>query len=192
MNVDDEYGLRLLRSAQVPVLGFGSSADADVRAIETESSSAGSRVRAATPKGEATIETKLVGPFNVSNCLAALTVALQAGISLPVIERGLSEPGAVPGRFEARRRRSSRSPWWSTTPTPRTRYRTCSKRRGGWRTQAGAADRGVRSGRGQGLQEEAADGKRCRTLGRRRGRHLRQPQVRDPEAIIGPSSRAST
>jgi UDP-N-acetylmuramoyl-L-alanyl-D-glutamate--2,6-diaminopimelate ligase len=46
------------------------------------------------------IKTALIGEFNLSNCLAAISVALQAGMSTSAIEAGLQAVKAVPGRFE--------------------------------------------------------------------------------------------
>ena len=99
-NVDDEYGRRLL-SAEVPMLGFGVSTDAQVRAEDVAFEPTGSRFTVKTPKGDMDVGTNLIGGFNVSNCLAATAVALQAGIGLDAIEHGLRSLAAVPGRFES-------------------------------------------------------------------------------------------
>ena len=99
-NVDDGYGRRLL-SAEVPMLGFGVSIDAQVRAQDVAFEPTGSRFTVKTPKGDMDVATNLIGAFNVSNCLAATAVALQAGIGLDAIEHGLRSLSAVPGRFES-------------------------------------------------------------------------------------------
>ena len=101
VNVDDVYGQRLAEEAQVPMLTFGTSEGADVRATEVDLRADGSTFRVSTPKGEVVIETSLVGPFNVSNCLAAVACAQQAGIGLDAIESGIRSLAAVPGRFES-------------------------------------------------------------------------------------------
>lgn len=100
-NVDDEYGLRLLASASVPMVGFGVSTQAQIRAEDISFEPGGSRFKVTTPKGDMEIATHLIGGFNVSNCLAATAVALQAGIGLDAIEQGLRSLAAVPGRFES-------------------------------------------------------------------------------------------
>ena len=99
-NVDDEYGRRLL-SAEVPMLGYGVSTDAQVRAEDVIFDPTGSRFTVKTPKGDMDVATNLIGGFNVSNCLAATAVAMQAGIGLDPIEQGLRSLAAVPGRFES-------------------------------------------------------------------------------------------
>jgi UDP-N-acetylmuramoyl-L-alanyl-D-glutamate--2,6-diaminopimelate ligase len=99
-NLDDPYGRKLL-DAPVEMLGFGLSADADVRAHDVSASPSGSEFVVATPAGELEVATTLVGGFNVSNCLAACATALQAHIEPGAIEEGIARLRAVPGRFEA-------------------------------------------------------------------------------------------
>lgn len=101
VNVEDPYGQRIKEQAGIACVGFGTIDAADVRATEVDLGPTGSRFRVGTPKGETEISTSLVGPFNVSNCLAAIAVAQQAGIGLDAIERGISSLEAVPGRFES-------------------------------------------------------------------------------------------
>ncbi|MFP5352354.1 MAG: UDP-N-acetylmuramoyl-L-alanyl-D-glutamate--2,6-diaminopimelate ligase [Actinomycetota bacterium] len=101
INSDDSYGRRLLASASVPCVSFGTTADATVRATDVTFSPAGTRFTIATSKGDVDVETTLIGAFNVSNCLAAAAMALQAGVGLDAIEEGLRGLKAVPGRFES-------------------------------------------------------------------------------------------
>lgn len=101
VNVDDPYGERIRASAAVPVIGFGTVEGAEVRAMDVQMGASGSAFTLHTPKGEVRVTTSLVGPFNVSNCLAAAATALQAGIGLDAIESGIAVLSAVPGRFES-------------------------------------------------------------------------------------------
>lgn len=101
INIDDPYGERIASTAGVPVLTFGTVVRAEVRAEDLEMQPGGSSFRLVTPKGESAISTSLVGPFNVSNCLCAAALALQAGIGLDAIERGIRDLETVPGRFES-------------------------------------------------------------------------------------------
>lgn len=101
VNVDDPYGERIRASATVPVIGFGTAESAEVRAVDVQMGASGSTFTLHTPKGEVRVTTSLVGPFNVSNCLAAAATALQAGIGLDAIESGIAALSAVPGRFES-------------------------------------------------------------------------------------------
>ena len=101
VNVDDPYGERLVNETSIPMIGFGIGESAEVRASDIDLRADGSTFRVSSPKGEVVIETSLVGPFNVSNCLAAVATALQAGIGLEAIEQGIRSLAAVPGRFES-------------------------------------------------------------------------------------------
>ena len=100
INIDDAYGRIIKKSATVEMIGFGVAPDADVRAESLRSGPWGMEFVALTPSGELKIKTALIGEFNLSNCLAAISVALQAGISPSAIEAGLQSVKSVPGRFE--------------------------------------------------------------------------------------------
>jgi UDP-N-acetylmuramoyl-L-alanyl-D-glutamate--2,6-diaminopimelate ligase len=100
INVDDSYGRVIKESAAVEMIGFGIAPDADVRAESLRTGPWGMEFVALSPAGELKIKTALIGEFNLSNCLAAISVALQAGVSASAIEAGLQAVKAVPGRFE--------------------------------------------------------------------------------------------
>lgn len=101
INVDDPYGRKLFDTSPIPSIGFGLSEAADVRAREVKIEPSGTTISMVTPAGEIEVRTSLVGHFNVSNCLGASAVALQAGIGLDAIGAGLASVTAVPGRFES-------------------------------------------------------------------------------------------
>lgn len=101
VNVDDEHGRKILADAEVPLVGFGVSTDADIRASDVSFSPVGSGFTIHTSKGDLHVGTHLIGGFNVSNSLAAAAVALQAGVGLDAIEEGLRSLRSVPGRFES-------------------------------------------------------------------------------------------
>jgi UDP-N-acetylmuramoyl-L-alanyl-D-glutamate--2,6-diaminopimelate ligase len=95
-NADDAYGRRLAAD-----LRFGIDAgDAAVRAVDVRYGPTGTAMRLETPWGEAALETRLVGRFNVENALAAAASAGLAGVPLDAIVAGLSGLAGVPGRLE--------------------------------------------------------------------------------------------
>jgi UDP-N-acetylmuramoyl-L-alanyl-D-glutamate--2,6-diaminopimelate ligase len=100
VNVDDPYGSRLMKSLEVPGLGFGLSREADVRAEQVMTNVGGSKFQLVTPGGRIEVTTPLVGMFNVYNCLGAAAGALRAGIGLEAIGAGIESLTHVPGRFE--------------------------------------------------------------------------------------------
>jgi len=100
INVDDAYGRVIKESATVEMIGFGIAPDADIRAESVRTGPWGMEFVALSPWGEMKVKTALIGEFNLSNCLAAISVALQAGLSPSAIEAGLQAVKSVPGRFE--------------------------------------------------------------------------------------------
>ena len=100
-NVDDPYGRKLRADAPIACIGFGMSETAEVRAREVKLEPSGTTIAMLTPAGDLQVSTHLVGHFNVSNCLGATAIALQAGIGLDAIQGGLENLAAVPGRFES-------------------------------------------------------------------------------------------
>lgn len=81
-------------------LTFGRAPRADVRAYDVQSGPAGSRLRVATPWGEAALTIGLPGPFNVGNALAALCVALSQGIPLEQAAAALGAARGPRGRMQ--------------------------------------------------------------------------------------------
>jgi UDP-N-acetylmuramoyl-L-alanyl-D-glutamate--2,6-diaminopimelate ligase len=100
VNTDDDYGRELLANARVPVEGFGLSDGAAVRAQRVRLNRRGSAFTLLTPSGAQEISNPLPGAFNVSNCLAAATAALQVGVAPAAIGEGIRRVHNVPGRFE--------------------------------------------------------------------------------------------
>jgi UDP-N-acetylmuramoyl-L-alanyl-D-glutamate--2,6-diaminopimelate ligase len=106
VNIDDVYGRKLAEDSPIELTTFGLSQDADVRAHDLRAGRWSNEfeisVRAleGSKKGEARVKSGLVGAFNVSNCLAACAAAVNAGLSLAAVVRGIEELKAVPGRFE--------------------------------------------------------------------------------------------
>lgn len=101
VNLDDPYGERIVEWSEIPMRSFGTSEIAEVRAEDVEMGASGSMFTLRAPEGTCSIRTSLVGPFNVSNCLAAASMALQVGVSLHDVASGIAALAAVPGRFEA-------------------------------------------------------------------------------------------
>jgi UDP-N-acetylmuramoyl-L-alanyl-D-glutamate--2,6-diaminopimelate ligase len=91
VNLDDPHGRLLLDAAQVPTIGY--SID------DVEDLTLGLREASFTWRG-AQVHLPLGGRFNVSNAVAAATVAAELGIEAQIIADGLSSVRTIAGRFE--------------------------------------------------------------------------------------------
>jgi len=100
LNADDTSYAFLRPFCRVPVLSYGIEQPADIRADHLDLASDGSAFRVCMPDGEMAIETKLVGRFNVANCLAAIGVAYALGVAPEAMRRALAAVTGVPGRME--------------------------------------------------------------------------------------------
>jgi UDP-N-acetylmuramoyl-L-alanyl-D-glutamate--2,6-diaminopimelate ligase len=80
---------------------YGLQASADVCAMEIEYSPSGNRFTAASNDFRVATSSGLIGAYNVSNCLAALTAAVYGlGIDPETAARGLASLAGIPGRME--------------------------------------------------------------------------------------------
>ncbi len=108
-NADDAVCVRLAERARREgrrVLRYGvEGADRrlDVWATELAVDGRGSRFSLMTPLGAAPVETPLLGRWNVSNILAAATVAVECGLSLEEIREAIAKLRPAPNRLEVRR-----------------------------------------------------------------------------------------
>jgi UDP-N-acetylmuramoyl-L-alanyl-D-glutamate--2,6-diaminopimelate ligase len=98
--VDDEWGRRLADQLadlhRAPLVTFGLTEGADVRADDLVLDAGGSRFTAAGIE----IETPLRGQFNVGNALGAVAAGLLLDVEEDAIVEGIRGVTGVPGRFE--------------------------------------------------------------------------------------------
>ena len=105
VNVDDARGPELAaRAARVHerLLAFGLAADASVTASDVRYDARGTTFTLVDREGGTSVPVRLplVGPFNVSNALAAASVSLGVGFDAATIAAGLEGTDPVPGRAE--------------------------------------------------------------------------------------------
>ncbi|MEV6794625.1 UDP-N-acetylmuramoyl-L-alanyl-D-glutamate--2,6-diaminopimelate ligase [Streptomyces sp. NPDC051320] len=103
VNLDDEYGRRLVDQATVPVTTFSAEGhpDADWRAENVDVLRFTSTFTVVGPKGERIAATSpLPGPFNVANTLAAIVTLAVAGVDPQTAADGIAAVPGVPGRLE--------------------------------------------------------------------------------------------
>ncbi|WP_405967052.1 UDP-N-acetylmuramoyl-L-alanyl-D-glutamate--2,6-diaminopimelate ligase [Streptomyces sp. NBC_00015] len=103
VNFDDEYGRRLIREAEVPVVSFSAEGDpdADWRAVDVEIGPLDSTFTVVGPDGvRVAARAPLPGSFNVANTLAAIVALAVAGIDPRTAADGVAAVPGVPGRLE--------------------------------------------------------------------------------------------
>ncbi|HEV8563575.1 MAG TPA: UDP-N-acetylmuramoyl-L-alanyl-D-glutamate--2,6-diaminopimelate ligase [Actinomycetota bacterium] len=96
VNADNEWARRLLESPSIPMSTFGVHTAADLRATQVRADAHGVVFRA----GDVEVRSRLLGAFNVWNCLAALATARSLGIDDAVSAAGIESLAGVPGRVE--------------------------------------------------------------------------------------------
>jgi UDP-N-acetylmuramoyl-L-alanyl-D-glutamate--2,6-diaminopimelate ligase len=100
VNIDDEYGRKLLKTAKGEVITYGFGDGADVKANDFRPGPGGLAFTAATPEGDVEIRSPLVGRFHVYNALAAVAAGLALGAGLEDVAAGIRACRTVAGRFE--------------------------------------------------------------------------------------------
>ena len=106
INLNDELGRRLAReTTALRVLGYAvgevpAGYMAHVQAQNVEDTPFGQRFTLLVPNGRVTVETALVGRYNIANLLAIAAVLHDAGVPALEVARRLSQVTAPPGRME--------------------------------------------------------------------------------------------
>lgn len=100
LNEDDQASTYFKTLTTAQVVSYGLEKTADVRATHVNLTAAGMQFNLTSFAGEAHVQTKLIGKFNVYNVLAAVTAALLEGIPLTQIAETLAEIKPVAGRME--------------------------------------------------------------------------------------------
>jgi len=102
INRDDLRSFDFLNNfIRVKKLNYGLNENADVRAVDVRYDPAGIHFTAQSRDFSVPVSSKLVGAFNISNCLAALTATVYGlKIKPEVAARGIASLDGIPGRME--------------------------------------------------------------------------------------------
>jgi len=102
INRDDAKSFDFLNEfIKVRKLNYGLGQNADVRATDIEYSPAGIHFTAKSRNFNIPVSSKLLGPYNVSNCLAALTASVYGlKIKPEIAAQGIAALNGIPGRME--------------------------------------------------------------------------------------------
>jgi len=100
LNRDDPSFAALAARAPGPVVSFGLSPEADVRATDVRCDGQGTRF---TVGGQRPVALQLLGRHAVLNALAAIAIACVAGVDLDAAVTALAAVPSPPGRLQVRR-----------------------------------------------------------------------------------------
>ena len=102
LNRDDSSFEYLSKMTTVPSLTYGFHADAEIRPEAVERRPDGLSIITTGRGFRIPVQCKLIGDFNVSNCLAAITATVVAlGIRPEAAQAGIAALEGVPGRMES-------------------------------------------------------------------------------------------
>ena len=100
IGIDDEAGMRIARTADLPITTVAISREADITASSIVGYIDASSFVVNTPLDSFPVYMPIAGRFNVQNALLATGIAFELGIAPESIARGLASVGTIPGRFE--------------------------------------------------------------------------------------------
>lgn len=100
LNADDEHSTVIAKSTAQPIITYGVTNEADVRATNVKIDMTGTSFTLETMQGNIAVQSQLIGNFNVYNVLAAVSVALLLDVPLAVIKGAIERFPGVDGRFE--------------------------------------------------------------------------------------------
>lgn len=99
VNIDDNYAMKIFQNPKVPTIFYGMQNPADVFAVDVKFAPNGSEFYCNLFDEVLTFKTKLVGDYNISNVLAALSVCANLGLDMEGVKDALKSIGPVEGRF---------------------------------------------------------------------------------------------
>ncbi len=99
INIDDDYGVAMAKSATIPVVSYGIYGPSNFFAVNIKIEIGGSTFVVNANDEIINIRTKLVGEYNIYNILAAIAAAKMLGVEGEVIKKSLLNLDMVDGRF---------------------------------------------------------------------------------------------
>lgn len=100
LNADDPWSEKYAEMTAHPVYTYGIEQPAQFKASEIEMDHQGTRFTLTSPQGEFNVSMKLLGHFNVSNALAAITALASENYPLEEVIAALSRIQPVEGRMQ--------------------------------------------------------------------------------------------
>jgi UDP-N-acetylmuramoyl-L-alanyl-D-glutamate--2,6-diaminopimelate ligase len=101
INFDNEYGQKLMSELRGNKCSFGSKGSGFVLAKTWQSSIDGLQIDVSIGDELVTLNSALIGEFNVENILAAISTGVALGIDINTIKTGIEKVTNIPGRLES-------------------------------------------------------------------------------------------
>ncbi|MDD8020507.1 MAG: UDP-N-acetylmuramoyl-L-alanyl-D-glutamate--2,6-diaminopimelate ligase [Acidobacteriota bacterium] len=100
VNIDDQWGQKLITELPMRTITFGFSPEALIRAENFAIEGDEMKAQVSYPGSQLNFKTKLIGRHNLYNFLAAISAALAFSVSPQAIIKGISQLHSIPGRLE--------------------------------------------------------------------------------------------
>ena len=100
INIDDDYGRRLMSETECEKYSFSIKEQADITADNISIKSTGSSFHLSINGSQYDVAARMPGMFNVSNLTAAIAVCLREGIPAETVLSAVAEYNGVKGRCE--------------------------------------------------------------------------------------------
>lgn len=100
INIDDEYGERILNDAIGKKLTYSINKESDIKASNIVMHSRGAEFDLSYKGKKTSIHINIPGKYNISNALSSAGACLAQGLSLSDVKKGLGNMLNVPGRCE--------------------------------------------------------------------------------------------
>lgn len=100
INNDDSWGQKILTEVPFPSLTYGIESDSNVKAVDYELSLSGISAKIDLAGNSFSINSPLIGKFNLYNILAAISASFILQVPEASIKSGIENMRCVPGRLE--------------------------------------------------------------------------------------------
>ena len=100
INLDDPYAQRICSATSAKIITFGMNKKADLHPVHTEFTLHGINAKLQFGQKTISIDSSLIGEYNLSNIMAGAAAALSMGVSISQIENAVKNMSPIPGRME--------------------------------------------------------------------------------------------
>ena len=100
INFDDPYAQRICSSISAKCITYGMNKKADLHPVQAEFTTNGIKAQLQFREHIISIDSLLLGEYNLSNIMAGVAAALSMGVSISQIENAVKNMPPIPGRME--------------------------------------------------------------------------------------------